>query len=66
MDISQDVVLIRQEILNLMDDLRLPSAIYKPKLKRIGDVWYASYYDFSVKGSTPAEAMNNFNNNWYK
>ena len=66
MDISQDVVLIRQEILNLVDDLRSPTAIYKPALKKVGGVWYANYHDFFATGETPGRAMDNFNKKWYE
>lgn len=67
-DISLDMMIIRQEVVATAMSWAKPSVIYKPKLEKsgYGDGWYAIYGEFSSFGKTPAEAMENFDKEWYK
>lgn len=68
MDISLDMMIIRQEIIATAMAMAKPSVMFKPKLEKgyDGSIWYATYGDFSGAGKTPAEAMENFDEEWYK
>jgi len=69
-DISHTVSMLSQEFSMAAYNMGEPSAIYKPTLTIDGDHWCALYgtdlqSGVSGFGKSPAEAMIDFNKNWY-
>ncbi len=54
----------QQEIYTVSDRITRPSVLFRPDLSRDGELWRAGYGDVSGVGSTPREAMSDFDNNW--
>ena len=69
-DISYAVQNITQDISWACAEHRRPSVLYRPAISIDGNKWCALYGDnlqdgVAGFGDTPAEAMENFDKNWY-
>lgn len=70
-DISHMRAILQQDFCIAAQEMRRPSVLYRPTIGPDGSKWCALYGDDLVHGvcgfgDTPAEAMTDFDQNWWK
>ena len=70
-DFSHHEEILYQEALNVANEKRRPSVLFRPSIQIDGNQWCALYGEdlqsgVAGFGDTPDKAMDNFDENWHK